>query len=189
MIKIFDTTERFKRKYSHLIKKINDLEPETHSLDDAMLQHKTIEFRERVERGASLEMLLPESFAAVREASIRTLGLRHFDVQLLGGFSLFYGKISEMKTGEGKTLVSTLPAYLEAISGRGVHIVTVNEYLVKRDAEWMGSIYRFLGLDVGYIMNDMQSKHRFFEYRKDITYGTNSEFGFDYLRDNMVLSP
>ena len=189
MIKIFDTTERFKRKYSHLIKKINDLEPEIHSLDDAMLQHKTIEFRERMERGTSLEMLLPEAFAAVREASIRTLGLRHFDVQLLGGFSLFYGKISEMKTGEGKTLVSTLPAYLEALSGKGVHIVTVNEYLVKRDAEWMGSIYRFLGLDVGYILNDMQSKHRFPEYRKDITYGTNSEFGFDYLRDNMVLSP
>jgi len=189
MIKIFDTTERFKRKYSHLIKKINDLEPETHSLDDVMLQHKTIEFRERIERGASLETLLPEAFAAVREASIRTLGLRHFDVQLLGGISLFYGKISEMKTGEGKTLVSTLPAYLEALSGKGVHIVTVNEYLVKRDAEWMGSIYRFLGLDVGYILNDMPPKHRFAEYRKDITYGTNSEFGFDYLRDNMVLSP
>lgn len=189
MIKIFDTTERFKRKYSHLIKKINDLEPSFQALDDAALQHKTVEFRERLDQGITLEHLLPEAFAAVREASIRTLGLRHFDVQLLGGFALFYGKIAEMKTGEGKTLVSTLPAYLEALSGKGVHIVTVNEYLVKRDADWMGSIYRFLGLSVGHILNDMQSRQRFPEYRKDITYGTNSEYGFDYLRDNMVLSP
>lgn len=189
MIKLFDTTERFKRKYGFFIRKINEWEPSTQALSDVDLQHKTIEFREQLDRGISLDALLPEAFAAVREASIRTLGLRHFDVQLMGGLALYYGKIAEMKTGEGKTLVSTLPAYLEALTGQGVHIVTVNEYLVKRDAEWMGSIYRFLGLTVGYIINDMQSRQRFPEYRKDITYGTNSEFGFDYLRDNMVLSP
>jgi preprotein translocase subunit SecA len=188
MIKLFDTTERFKRKYWHLLKKINDLEPTVKLLKDEDFPNKTAEYKERILNGEGLESLLPEAFALVREASIRILGQRHFDVQLLGGIALFYGKISEMKTGEGKTLVSTLPAYLEALSGKGVHIVTVNEYLVKRDSEWMGSIHKFLGLSVGYIANDMEPKDRIVEYRKDITYGTNSEFGFDYLRDNMVHS-
>jgi preprotein translocase subunit SecA len=188
MIKLFDTTERFKRKYWHLLKKINDLEPEVKLLKDEDFPIKTAEFKERFANGETLDALLPEAFALVREASIRTLGQRHFDVQLLGGISLFYGKISEMKTGEGKTLVSTLPAYLESLSDKGVHIVTVNEYLVKRDSEWMGAIHKFLGLTVGYIVNDMEPKDRIVEYRKDITYGTNSEFGFDYLRDNMVHS-
>lgn len=189
MMKIFDTTERFKRKYGHLVKKVNDWESRIKLLADEDFPKKTVEFKERVANGETLDSLLPEAFALVREASIRTLGLRHFDVQLLGGIALFYGKISEMKTGEGKTLVSTLPAYLESLLGKGVHIVTVNEYLVKRDSEWMGSIYKFLGLSVGYIVNDMEPKNRFVEYRKDITYGTNSEFGFDYLRDNMAHSP
>jgi len=186
MINIFDTTERFKRRYYSLVKKINDFESGYKSLRDEEFPSKTAEFKERITNGESLDSLLPEAFALVREAGIRTLGQRHFDVQLLGGIALFYGKISEMKTGEGKTLVSTLPAYLESLLGKGVHIVTVNEYLVKRDSEWMGNIHKFLGLSVGYIANDMHPRDRIVSYRKDITYGTNSEFGFDYLRDNMV---
>jgi preprotein translocase subunit SecA len=186
--KWFDTSERFKRKYLGFIPRINQFEESMQKLNDENLQAKTIHFRERIDRGESLDSLLPEAFAAVREASVRTLGMRHFDVQLLGGIALFTGKIAEMKTGEGKTLVSTLPAYLEALSGKGVHIVTVNEYLVQRDSDWMGSIYKFLQLEVGHIVNDMHPSERIKHYQKDIVYGTNSEFGFDYLRDNMVRS-
>ncbi len=186
--KWFDTTERFKRKYLGMIPRINQFEAELQKLSNEELQASTQRFRERLNRGESLIQLLPEAFAVVRETSVRTLGMRHFDVQLLGGIALFTGKIAEMKTGEGKTLVSTLPAYLEALVGHGVHIVTVNEYLVQRDAEWMGSIYKYLGLEVGHIVNDMRPSERIGQYSKDITYGTNSEFGFDYLRDNMVRS-
>lgn len=186
--KWFDTTERFIKKYSGIIPKINELEPKLQQLSDQELQAQTALFKSRISRGETLDSLLPEAFAVVREASVRTLGMRHFDVQLLGGLALYKGKIAEMKTGEGKTLVSTLPAYLEAISGKGVHVVTVNEYLVKRDAEWMGSIHKFLQLEVGHIVNDMHPSERIKHYQRDITYGTNSEFGFDYLRDNMVRS-
>jgi preprotein translocase subunit SecA len=187
-ISFFDTTERFKRKNLPLVQKINSLEEEVKKLSDEELCSKKGEFRERFERGESLEEILPEAFAVVREASVRTLGLRHFDVQLLGGIALFSGKIAEMKTGEGKTLVATLPAYLEAMSKKSTHIVTVNEYLVKRDAEWMGSIYKFLGLDVSYILHDMEPSDRKRAYNSDIIYITNSEVGFDYLRDNMAHS-
>jgi len=187
-ISFFDTTERFKRKNLPLVQKINSLEEEVKKLGDDELCSKKGEFRERSERGESLEEILPEAFAVVREASVRTLGLRHFDVQLLGGIALFSGKIAEMKTGEGKTLVATLPAYLEAMSKKSTHIVTVNEYLVKRDAEWMGSIYKFLGLDVSYILHDMEPPDRKRAYNSDIIYITNSEVGFDYLRDNMAHS-
>ncbi len=187
-MKWFDTTERFKKKYGSLVGKINHFEEDLKKLNDDELKGKTAYFKERISRGEDLVHLLPEAFAVVREASVRTLGLRHFDVQLLGGIALFMGKIAEMKTGEGKTLVSTLPAYLEALSGNGVHIVTVNEYLVQRDAEWMGEIYKFLQLEVGHILNDMKPPDRIEQYKKDIVYGSNSEFGFDYLRDNMVRS-
>ena len=146
---------------------------------------KTHEFRERFSNGQSLDDILPEAFALVREASVRTLGMRHFDVQLIGGIGLHNGTIAEMKTGEGKTLMSTLPAYLNALSGKWVHIVTVNDYLAKRDAEWMAEIFNFLDLSVGVILSDMDSQERITAYNSDITYGTNNEFGFDYLRDNM----
>ena len=165
---------------------INYLEDETQQLTDEQLAHKTVEFRERYGNGETLEELLPEAFAVVREASVRTTGLRHFDVQLIGGMVLNEGQIAEMKTGEGKTLVSTLAGYLNAIPGSGVHIVTVNDYLAKRDSEWMGQIYRFLGMSVGRIYNGAKKEVRQAAYKADITYGTNAEFGFDYLRDNMV---
>jgi len=187
-ISLFDTTEKFKRKYLPLVQKINTLEEDISSLSDDELRSKTDEFRNRFDRGESLEELLPEAFSVVREASKRTLGLRHFDVQLFGGIALFLGKIAEMKTGEGKTLVATLPAYLEAISNNTTHIVTVNEYLVKRDAEWMGSIYKFLGLTVSYVLHDMDFPERKKAYNSDVMYCTNSEVGFDYLRDNMAHS-
>jgi preprotein translocase subunit SecA len=186
MIKFFDTTDRFLRKHNSLVRRISQLQPEFENLSDENLVAKTNEFKSRHANGESLDSLLPEAFALVKEAAFRTLQMRHFDVQLLGGIALFQGKIAEMKTGEGKTLVSTLPAYLEALSGKGCHIVTVNSYLVKRDAEWMGQIYRFLGLNVGYITADQDPKDKRESYNADITYGTNSEFGFDYLRDNMV---
>ena len=152
------------------------------------MREKTVSFKERVAGGESLDSILPEAFAVCREAGKRALGMRHFDVQLIGGMVLHQGKIAEMKTGEGKTLVATLPAYLNAITGRGVHVVTVNDYLAKRDSEWMGKLYRFLGLSVGVIVHGVDDDERREAYAADITYGTNNEFGFDYLRDNMKFS-
>ncbi|GAM08827.1 protein translocase subunit SecA [Geobacter sp. OR-1] len=168
-----------------VVEKINALESQLASLSDDQLQNKTVEFRERLGRGESLDSILPEAFAVCREAGKRVLGMRHFDVQLIGGMVLNQGRIAEMKTGEGKTLVATLPAYLNGLTGRGVHVVTVNDYLAKRDAEWMGRIYRFLGLTVGIIVHGLDDEERRESYAADITYGTNNEFGFDYLRDNM----
>ncbi len=175
------------KRYEKLVDKINDLEPTYEKMDDAELAQQTDLFRERYAGGESLDGMLPEAFAVVREASKRTTGLRHFDVQLIGGMALHEGHIAEMKTGEGKTLVSTLAGYLNAIPGKGVHIVTVNDYLAKRDSEWMGRIYRFLGLTVGLLQNGMPLDKKRPAYDADVTYGTNSEFGFDYLRDNMVI--
>ena len=169
------------------VDKINELEPSLEGLSDASLVAKTAYFKERIENGESLEDILPEAFAVVREASRRVLGMRHFDVQLLGGICLHEGKIAEMRTGEGKTLVATLPTYLNALTGNGVHIITVNDYLAKRDSEWMGKLYRFLGLSVGLIVHGLSFNERKEAYSADITYGTNNEFGFDYLRDNMVI--
>ncbi len=180
--------ERELRRIQPIVERINSLEPRMMALSDHELRAKTGEFKERVQRGEGLDELLPEAFAVVREVARRTLGERHFDVQLIGGIVLHEGKIAEMATGEGKTLVATLPAYLNALLGRGVHIVTVNDYLARRDAEWMGVIYRFLGLDVGVITHDMEDYERKKAYAADITYGTNNEFGFDYLRDNMKFS-
>ena len=176
------------KKIQPLVKKINALEDGIKKLSDAELRHKTVEFRERLAKGETLDQLLPEAFAVVREAAVRTIGQRHYDVQLIGGIVLHQGRISEMRTGEGKTLVATLPSYLNALPGKGVHVVTVNEYLAARDAAWMGKIHRFLGLTVGCIERDMSPEARVAAYNCDITYGTNSEFGFDYLRDNMVVS-
>ncbi|HQM20358.1 MAG TPA: preprotein translocase subunit SecA, partial [Deltaproteobacteria bacterium] len=180
--------ERELRRIRPLLNKINDLEPQFQAKDDASLKAMTAEFRERLDAGADLDDLLPEAFATVREASRRTLGMRPFDVQILGGIILHEGKIAEMKTGEGKTLVATLPVYLNALLGRGVHVVTVNDYLARRDSEWMGNIYRFLGLDVGVIVHGLDDRQRKAGYNADITYGTNNEFGFDYLRDNMKFT-
>ena len=177
------------KRYEKTVAKINDLEPTYQKMDDGELAHQTEVFRERFAAGESLDAMLPEAFAVVREASRRTTGLRHFDVQLIGGMALHDGHIAEMKTGEGKTLVSTLAGYLNAIAGRGVHIVTVNDYLAKRDSEWMGQIYRFLGMSVGLLQNGMPLDAKRPAYAADVTYGTNSEFGFDYLRDNMVIRP
>ncbi|MGO9486570.1 MAG: preprotein translocase subunit SecA [Rhodomicrobium sp.] len=187
--KIFGSSNDRRLKSFHArIAPINALEPEFEALSDEELRGKTIEFRERLDKGESIDDLLPEAFATVREAAKRTLGQRHFDMQLVGGMVLHSGRISEMKTGEGKTLVATLPSYLNALSGRGVHIVTVNDYLAKRDSEWMGQIHRFLGLSVGCILHDLDDDQRRQAYGCDITYGTNNEFGFDYLRDNMKYS-
>ncbi|MDZ4169848.1 MAG: preprotein translocase subunit SecA [Coriobacteriia bacterium] len=177
------------RGYEGLVAQVNELEPEVAELDDAALAAKTVAFRQRVDRGEDLSSLLPEAFAAMREASKRALGMRHFDVQLIGGMVLNDGMIAEMKTGEGKTLVSTLAGYLNALRGEGVHVVTVNDYLAKRDSEWMGRAYAALGMDVGLIQSQMDPSRRVPSYRADITYGTNAEFGFDYLRDNMVVAP
>ena len=171
-----------------VVAKINALEPQMQQLSDGDLQAKTEEFKQRYQRGETLDALLPEAFAVCREGGRRILGMRHFDVQLIGGMVLHSGKISEMKTGEGKTLVATLPTYLNAISGLGVHVVTVNDYLARRDSEWMGKLYRFLGLSVGVIVHGLTDEQRRDEYAADITYGTNNEFGFDYLRDNMKFS-
>src|SRR5213594_1055102 len=180
-----DSTARELQRIQPLLQMANALEAEISALSDQALAGKTTEFKERLSAGETLDDLLPEAFAVVREASRRTLGQRHFDVQLIGGLVLHQGKIAEMRTGEGKTLVATLPAYLNAMTGRGVHVITVNDYLAARDAEWMGQIYRFLGLEVGVIQNDMDDFERQTAYAADITYGTNNEFGFDYLRDNM----
>ena len=183
---VFGTAnERALKAYQRRVPQINALEPAIAALDDAALAAKTGEFRERLAAGATLDELLPEAFAVVREAARRVLGQRHFDVQMIGGMVLHDGKISEMKTGEGKTLVATLPVYLNALAGKGVHVVTVNDYLARRDAEWMGQIYRFLGLTVGVIVHGLDDDQRREAYAADITYGTNNEFGFDYLRDNM----
>jgi len=180
--------ERELKRLWPVVDRINALEPEMARLTDEQMRGKTIEFKERVARGESLDSLLPEAFALVREAGKRVLKMRHFDVQLIGGMVLHQGKISEMKTGEGKTLVATLPCYLNALTGRGVHVVTVNDYLAKRDSEWMGKIYRFLGMSVGVIVHGLDDDERREAYNADITYGTNNEFGFDYLRDNMKFS-
>ncbi len=183
-----ETDERKLQKIAPLVQKINSLEAGMKALSDEQLKAKTSEFRQRISKGETPDSILPEAFAAVREASVRTTGLRHFDVQLVGGVVLHQGKISEMKTGEGKTLVATLAIYLNALEGKGTHVVTVNDYLAKRDSEWMGPIYRFLGLEVGIIQHDMDYADRKKAYAADITYGTNNEFGFDYLRDNMAVS-
>jgi len=177
--------ERELKRLRPIVARINELESATTSLSDAQLRGRTAELRERAGRGESLDDLLPEAFAVVREAGRRTLNMRHFDVQLIGGQVLHGGRIAEMKTGEGKTLVATLPAYLNALSGKGVHVVTVNDYLARRDSEWMGRIYRFLGMSVGVIQHELTDAERQVAYGSDITYGTNNEFGFDYLRDNM----
>ena len=177
------------RVYEGRVVRINEIEDGIKALSDSELQRKTIEFRERIERGESLAELQIEAFAVTREASVRALGMRHFDVQLIGGMVLNDGQIAEMKTGEGKTLVSTLAGYLNALPGNGVHVVTVNDYLAKRDSDWMGRIYRFLGMDVGWIQSQMDPATRIPSYQADVTYGTNAEFGFDYLRDNMVTRP
>ncbi len=180
--------ERELKRIKPMVTAINELEPKVKALSDDDLRGKTTEFRERIARGATVDELLVEAFAVVREAGRRVLGMRHFDVQLLGGIILYEGKIAEMATGEGKTLVATLPVYLNALEGKGVHVVTVNDYLAKRDSQWMGGIYRFLGLSVGLIQHDMDDATRKLSYGADVTYGTNNEYGFDYLRDNMKFS-
>src|SRR5215471_10951757 len=202
LTKVFGSSnQRYLKSIQHIVTQINALEPQVKRLSDEELRAKTAAFKARVQSVVAdardkderkrlekdiLDEILPEAFAIVREASVRTTGMRHFDVQLIGGIVLHEGMIAEMRTGEGKTLVATLPAYLNALTGRGgVHVVTVNDYLASRDAEWMGQIHRFLGLEVGCIQNDMDDFERQAAYASDITYGTNNEFGFDYLRDNM----
>ena len=187
--KIFGSrNQRLLNDYSKIVSKINALEPEMQRCSDEELRKKTEQFQSELLKNKNLDELLPRAFAVVREASVRTIGQRHFDVQLIGGLTLHFGKIAEMKTGEGKTLVSTLPAYLNALSGDGVHIVTVNEYLAGRDAEWMKPIYEFLGLEVGCINSNQNQADKRRAYQCDVTYGTNNEFGFDYLRDNLSFS-
>ncbi|MCJ7558961.1 MAG: hypothetical protein MUP90_18895, partial [Gammaproteobacteria bacterium] len=181
--------QRLLKKFSHLVDTTNSFEPQMQALSDEELRAKTQELRERLEQGATLDDLLSEAFAVVREASVRTLGMRHFDAQLIGGIVLHQGRIAEMRTGEGKTLMSTLSAYLNALPEKGVHIVTVNEYLAARDARWMGPIYNFLGLNVGVIQSGQDTVQKREAYAADITYGTNNEFGFDYLRDNLAFRP
>lgn len=186
--KLFGThSERELKKIYPIVDAIDALESEYKALSDSELRQKTTEFKERLKNGETMDDILPEAFATVREAASRVLGERHYRVQLVGGIVLHQGRIAEMKTGEGKTLVSTLPAYLNALEGKGVHIVTVNDYLAKRDSEWMGKVHRFLGLTVGLIVHGIDSNQRREAYNADITYGTNNEMGFDYLRDNMAL--
>ncbi|HET9576727.1 MAG TPA: DEAD/DEAH box helicase, partial [Usitatibacter sp.] len=180
--------DRLLKQYRAVVARINALEPSIQKLSDEELKAKTPELRQKIAGGATLDDVLPEAFAVVREAGKRVLEMRHFDVQLIGGIALHQGKIAEMRTGEGKTLVATLPSYLNALEGKGVHIVTVNDYLARRDAEWMGRIHRFLGLSVGVVVPQMDPREKQESYRADITYGTNNEFGFDYLRDNMAGS-
>ncbi len=188
--KVFGSrNDRMVKQYSQSVRAINELEPDMEALSDSDLQAKTDEFKKRIADGESLDALLPEAFAVVRETSKRVLEMRHFDVQMIGGMVLHDGRISEMRTGEGKTLMATLPAYLNALTGKGVHLVTVNDYLAKRDAEWMGKLYKFLGLSVGVIYSQMEQSEKQAAYAADITYGTNNEYGFDYLRDNMVGHP
>ena len=179
--------DRLVRQYLQVVEKINRFESNIQVLDDSALRAKADQFKQRLADGEALDLILPQAFAVVREASRRVLGMRHYDVQIVGGLALHYGKIAEMKTGEGKTLVATLPAYLNALSGCGVHIITVNDYLAQRDAQWMGKLYAFLGLTTGLIVSQLSAEDRKTAYAADITYGTNSEFGFDYLRDNMVF--
>ena len=184
--KVFGTAnDRALKKLWPQVKQVNAFEERIKKLDDAALRAKTGEFRQKLANGASLEDIRPEAFAVCREAAWRVLGMRHYDVQILGGHVLHSGRIAEMKTGEGKTLVATLPVYLNALSGKGVHLVTVNDYLARRDAEWMGQLYRWLGLSTGVIVNGLSDQERQTAYNSDITYGQNNEFGFDYLRDNM----
>src|SRR4030095_6273933 len=184
--KIFGTkNKRELDRITPLIGIIAEYEPAFKALSDEALRGKTAEFKERLAKGETLDELLPEAFAVVREASRRALGMRHFDAQMIGGIFLHEGRISEMKTGEGKTLVATLPFYLNAREGKGVHVVTVNDYLARRDSEWMGQIYRFLGLNVGVIVHGLNDQERQAAYGADVTYGTNNEYGFDYLRDNI----
>src|SRR5687768_12914087 len=177
--------ERDLKKLRPIVAEINAKEPEIQRLTDTQLRDKTLEFRARLANGETLDDILPEAFAVVREGGKRVLNMRHFDVQLIGGMALHRGKIAEMKTGEGKTLVATLPAYLNSLEGKGVHVVTVNDYLARRDSEWMGRLYKFLGLSVGVIQHGIDDQQRRTSYGSDVTYGTNNEFGFDYLRDNM----
>lgn len=176
------------KKYEEIVSAVSNLEKDISSLTDSQLAAKSIDFKQRYENGQKLEDLMPEVFAVVREVAKRTLNMRHFDVQILGGVVLFEGKIAEMKTGEGKTLVATLPVYLNSFTGRSTHLVTVNDYLAKRDSEWMGNIYKFLGLKVGLIQHEMSTLEKKEQYRSDVIYGTNNEFGFDYLRDNMIMA-
>jgi len=186
--KVFGSAnERTIKRMRKAVAQINALEPDFESLSDEQLQAKTGEFRQRVSEGATTEDLLPEAFATVREASKRVFGMRHYDVQLIGGMVLHEGRIAEMKTGEGKTLMATLPAYLNALGGKGVHVITVNDYLASRDAEMMGKLYGFLGLKTGVIVSGLGTQQRRESYASDIVYGTNNEFGFDYLRDNMAF--
>ncbi len=185
---IFDSNEREIARLRRIVARINALEPEMEKLSDDDLRGKTIEFRNRLENGEKLDNLLVEAYAVVREGSKRVLGQRHFDVQLMGGIVLNQGRVAEMKTGEGKTLVATLPSYLNGLTGKGVHVVTVNDYLARRDSELVGQIHRFLGLTVGLNINGMDAHAKREAYAADITYGTNNEFGFDYLRDNMVMT-
>jgi preprotein translocase subunit SecA len=188
--KIFGSrNDRLLKQLRSVVNKINALEPSYQKLGDAQLRAKTDEFKARIEKGETPDALLPEAFAVVREAAVRVHGMRHFDVQMIGGMALHQGKISEMRTGEGKTLMSTLPAYLNALSGNGVHIITVNDYLASRDADQMGRIFNFLGISVGCNLSQMSHEEKQAAYAADITYGTNNEFGFDYLRDNMVFQP
>ena len=186
--KIFGSySEKEVKRIMPIVERINSLESEIQKLSDEQLTKKTQEFKDRLQKGETLDDILPEAFAVAREASKRVLGMRHFDVQLIGGIILHQGRIAEMKTGEGKTLVATLPVYLNALTGNGVHVITVNDYLAKRDSEWMGKLYKFLGLTVGLAINGMEPNAKKQAYLADITYGTNNEFGFDYLRDNMVI--
>ena len=186
--KIFKSySEKEVKRVMPIVEKINSLEEEISKLSDTELRNKTNEFKQKLKNGSSLDDILPETFAVCREASKRVLGMRHFDVQLIGGIILHQGRIAEMKTGEGKTLVATLPVYLNALTGDGVHVVTVNDYLARRDSEWMGKVYKFLGLTVGLVISGMQPQDKRNAYACDITYGTNNEYGFDYLRDNMVI--
>lgn len=186
---LLDDNARDIKKMQKTVDRINALEPEISALSDAELQARTPYFKDKLDQGATLDDILPEAFAVVREVSGRVLGMRHFDVQLIGGIVLHQGRIAEMRTGEGKTLVATLPVYLNALEGRGVHVVTVNDYLARRDSEWMGQIYKFLGLSVGLIVHGLDWNQRKHSYNCDVTYGTNNEFGFDYLRDNMAVRP
>ena len=182
------SNDRYIKKLEKIVAQINALEPEIQALNDDQLKAQTPKLKDLLAGGATLEDILPEAFATVREAAVRTLGQRHYDVQMLGGIVLHRGEIAEMATGEGKTLVATLPCYLNALEGKGVHVVTVNDYLARRDAEWMGQVYNFLGMEVGVIVPNLPEEERRAAYAADITYGTNNEYGFDYLRDNMKYS-
>ena len=177
--------DRIVKRYMRTVEEINELEDSIIKLSDEQLRDKTVEFRKRLADGETLDEILPEAFAVVREAAKRTLGLRPFDVQMVGALVLHHGMIAEMKTGEGKTLVASIAVYLNALEGKGVHVVTVNDYLARRDAEWMGKIYKFLGLTVGIIIHGLDDEQRREQYNCDVTYATNNELGFDYLRDNM----